>query len=159
SSSIFYPQSSPLKVPDGDPMRPPTLLTAALLFLTTALPTVAQDPKVAPGDKRPILRLEAGGPTSNVTALAFSPDGRTLFAAGYDKVVRAWAFNAKNNRFELQPDHYYRVPIGPGMRGAVNALALSPDGRLLAVGGLGVLRLGSAFDDLGIILPAAGALT
>src|SRR4051812_22715476 len=105
-------------------MRTPTLLTAALLSLAAAGPAGAQE-KGAAGDKKPVLRLEAGGPTSNLTALAFSPDGKTLFAAGYDKVVRAWAYNARRDRFELQPDHYYRVPIGPGMRGAVNALALS----------------------------------
>src|SRR5436190_1267560 len=30
------------------------------------------------------LRLEAEGPTSPITAIAFSPDGNSLFAAGYD---------------------------------------------------------------------------
>ena len=43
-----------------------------------------------PAKKEPLFRLEAGGPTSRVTALAFSPDGQTLYAAGGDKVVRVW---------------------------------------------------------------------
>lgn len=142
-------------------MRTSTLLIAALLCLTAAASAVAQPPrdKVAPGDRRPILRLEAGGPTSNVTALAFSPDGRTLFASGYDKVVRAWAYDEKARGFAFQPDHYYRPPIGPGMRGAINALAVSEKGNLLAVGGLGVLRLGSSLDDRGVILDAAATVT
>ncbi|MCI0462862.1 MAG: hypothetical protein L0Z62_38435, partial [Gemmataceae bacterium] len=139
-------------------MRTPTLLLAALLCCLAIAPTGAQD-KAAPGDRKPILRLEADGPTSNVTALAFSPDGKTLYAAGYDKVVRAWTYNARKGAFEPTAGSDYRIPIGPGLRGAINTLALSPDGKLLAVGGLGVMRQGSTFDDLGVILPAAGAIT
>src|SRR5687768_4475246 len=103
---------------------------AALLLAAAASPSSAQKNQPAPGDLKPILRLEAGGPTSTVTALAFSPDGGTLYAAGFDKVVRAWALNDKTGRFELRPEVYFRVPIGPGTRGAVNALALSDDGKL-----------------------------
>jgi hypothetical protein len=36
-------------------------------------------PGPAPGyDPQPFLRLEPGGPTTQVTALAFSPDGELL---------------------------------------------------------------------------------
>src|SRR4029077_10082041 len=50
-------------------------------------PKPAQPPQA---DDRPLLRLEGGGPTTFVTSLAFSPDGQTLYAAGFDKVVRVW---------------------------------------------------------------------
>src|SRR5206468_3807623 len=82
----------------------------------------------------PMLRLEAGGPTAFVTALAFAPDGKTLYAAGYDKVVRAWALEEG----AFVPRREYRVPVGPGSAGVINALALSPDGRWLATGGMGL---------------------
>src|SRR5438552_17320095 len=45
----------------------------------------AQPPQA---DDRPLLRLEAGGPTTFVTSLALSPDGQTLYSAGFDKVRR-----------------------------------------------------------------------
>ncbi|MFN4258134.1 MAG: WD40 repeat domain-containing protein [Gemmataceae bacterium] len=117
----------------------------------------AQEPVAPPGDKEPVLRLEAGGPTSYVTALAFSPDGRRLYAAGFDKVVRVWELNDQG-RFVLN-ETAYRVPIGPGLNGALNALALSDDERWLAVGGLGVVRGGAGFRQPGLIIPAIGGMT
>src|SRR5437879_2769486 len=91
----------------------------AVLFLVgTALAPRGQLPP-PPGDNKPLLRLEAGGPTSNVTALAFSPDGKTLYAAGFDKVVRVWHVNPQSGKFELDKRRRYRVPINPGMEGAV----------------------------------------
>src|SRR5437868_11446968 len=90
----------------------------AVLF---AAPVLGQEKNEA----KPLLRLEAGGPTSNVTSLAFSPDGKTLYVAGYDKVVRVWRWNAGMAKFELDEAISFRVPIGPGIDGAINAIALS----------------------------------
>src|SRR4029079_4201624 len=53
----------------------------------------ADDPAV-PGGGDAVLRVEAGGPTAFVTALAFSPDGKTLYAGGYDKGVHTWGLDA-----------------------------------------------------------------
>src|SRR5262249_59905042 len=114
-----------------------TLFAALLLLLGNGPPLRAQAPAL-PNEKEPLLRLEAGGPTTDVTALAFAPDGRTLYAAGWDKVVRVWK---RDEAGEFVPQRTsYRVPIGPGLRGAINTLALSPDRRWLAVGGLGGVR-------------------
>src|SRR5437660_1991520 len=113
-------------------MKTRWLLVAMLFGLGFASPTRAQAPVLPPGEKEPLLRLEAGGPTSDVTALAFSPDGQTLYAGGWDKVVRTWKRDAKGE-FVAQR-LAYRVPIGPGLHGAINALALSDDGKWLAVG-------------------------
>lgn len=63
--------------------------------------------------------LEAHG--LDVTGLAFSPDGKTLFSGGLDGQVIAWDARSGEilRRFE-NPD------------GAIQSLALSPDGALLA---------------------------
>jgi WD40 repeat protein len=83
----------------------------------------------------PVLRLEPDGPTAPTNALAFSPDGKTLYAGGFDKVVRAWT-ERDDGRFVPRKTAYH-VPLGPGSVGVINALALSPDGKWLAVGGDG----------------------
>jgi WD40 repeat protein len=125
-----------------------------LLLLGAASQAFAQA-NVLPDVGEPLLRLEAGGPTSDVTALALAPDGQTLYAAGWDKVVRVWKRDARTGEFVPQRISF-RVPIGPGLHGAVNALALSADGRWLAVGGLGVFRGQAGFRLPGLVVPAAG---
>jgi WD40 repeat protein len=121
------------------------------LCLLLTLP--AADGIAADGPGQPILRVEGDGPTAQVTALAFSPDGKTLYAAGYDKVVRFWTWDATKKTFT--PGTFsYRVPIGPGLGGVLNALAVSPDGRWLAATGIGVSRGEAGFEEQGRIYPA-----
>ncbi len=110
------------------------------VLLLLAAVAAGQGPALPPGDNEPQLRLEPGGPTSLVTALAFSPDGDTLYEAGWDKVVRVWVQDAQADRFVLDPRATYRVPIGPGLDGVINALALSSEGTWLAVAGNGNVR-------------------
>jgi WD40 repeat protein len=132
-----------------------------LLFLVVLRPAPGargEEPAAAPGDKEPVLRLEAEGPTSFVTALAFSADGRTLYAGGWDKVVRVWTLNDKG---QFVPDRLsaYRVPVGPGLDGAINAIALSDDGVWLAAAGRAVYRQAAGFRQAGFIVPVAGGMT
>src|SRR5438094_8088098 len=102
-------------------------MLALRVFFSVAL---AQAPLPLPVlDDKPSPQVDAGGPSAAVTALAFSADGETLYAAGLGKVVRVWT---------LQKEHFvlktaYRVPVGPGNSGGVNAVALSPDGAWLAM--------------------------
>ncbi len=131
-------------------MRLRRLATCALLLLPLV---VRADESPLPPAQPPALQLEAGGPTAQVTALAFSPDGKTLYVGGYDKVVRTWALDDKGR---FTPKAAYRIPVGPGMEGVINAMALSPDGRLLAVAGSGVVREAAGFREPGMVVPRAG---
>src|SRR5687768_7262336 len=84
----------------------------------------------------PVARLESDVPTAAVTAIAFSPDGKTLYAAGFDKIIRVWRWDEKAGTFTADPAAFLRVPVGPGRNGMMNCLAVSPDGKLLAASGL-----------------------
>lgn len=137
-----------------------THTASLLLALLSGVPLHAQaekEPEIPPADKVPILRLEAGGPTSLVTALVFSSDGKKLYGAGWDKAVRVWEWNDAKKEFVLN-EFTYRIPIGPGLSGAINAMALSPDGEWLAVAGSGVVRGEAGFRQGGWVYPV-GAMT
>ncbi|HZV07139.1 MAG TPA: hypothetical protein VE999_18805, partial [Gemmataceae bacterium] len=128
-------------------------LFVSLLLLAGTVAPAAED-ESPPADKEPLLRVDPGGPAAFVTALAFSPDGKSLYAGGWDKVIRVWTQNDKGE-FQLSPTAF-RVPIGPGLNGAINALALSPDGEWLAAAGNGMARQIAGFGQLGFIVPAFG---
>ncbi|MBA4062266.1 MAG: hypothetical protein C0501_00905 [Isosphaera sp.] len=75
------------------------------------------------------------GHTEVVRGLEFSPDGRHLLSGGMDETLRVWDVAAGKEvvRYKplvrtAQPDN---VPNGRG----IHAMAVSPDGKLLAVGG------------------------
>jgi len=106
----------------------------------------------------PLLRLEAGGPTGYVTALAFSPDGKTLYAGSWDKTVYVWRWDEVRRQFQQDPASW-RVPIGPGLQGALNAIAVSPDGNWLAAAGSAVIRGAADYRHPGWILPTRGGMT
>ncbi|MFL5246146.1 MAG: WD40 repeat domain-containing protein [Gemmataceae bacterium] len=118
----------------------------------------AEAPAEAAASKQPVLRVEAGGPTAFVTSLAFSPDGKTLYAAGFDKIVRVWTLDPRTHRFELSSTSY-RVPIGPGLEGVINSIALSSDGAWLAVGGSALFRNRADFGQAGIETDRTSAMT
>ncbi len=132
-------------------------LVSACLLLLSAWTTGRAAAPPPPPDRDPILCVEAGGPTAFVTSLAFSPDGKTLYAAGFDKVVRAWSLDANTRRFTLSSTAY-RVPTAPGTGGVINGIALSPDGTWLAAAGKMVFRGESDYRAAGYVLPTAGAL-
>ena len=61
--------------------------------------------------------------SSVVTALALSPDGRTLASSSSDETVKLWNLDTGRLAKTL-----------PEFRGRLNSVAFSPDGRLLAAG-------------------------
>jgi WD40 repeat protein len=124
-----------------------------LLVLAGVAPGQAPAP-APPGGGAPVLRVEAGGPTAFVTALAFSPDGKTLYAGGYDKVVRVWALDP--DKGFVPSSASYRVPIGAGPDGVINAVAVSADGTWLATAGVGAKRGAGSFREVGWVVPRTG---
>ena len=79
-----------------------------------------------------LIRTFADG--TDVEALAFSPDSKTLLTGGEDSVARLWNVPGGVLRAELK-----------GHEGAVGSAAYSPDGVLIAVaGGDGAIRIWSA---------------
>ena len=78
----------------------------------------------------PQLMLDTGGHMSLIRDLQFTPDGQYIISAGDDKVIRIWDWRSGKTVRTI------RGQVGRGVWGAIYAIALSPDGRLLAVGGV-----------------------
>ncbi len=125
-------------------MRTPGCLLALALGGAVA----AQERPLPPPDRTPTLRVSHAGPPAPVTALAFAPDGSTLYAGGLDKVVRVYTLQGNQFR-EAAP---IRLPVGPGNAGAVNAVAVSPDGKWVAVAGRGPMRDEAGAGQDGVVI-------
>lgn len=86
---------------------------------------------VAHADEPPILCIEPGGHTARVNKVLFRKNaGRTeLISVGDDKAIRIWDVGTGRQIRTL------RAQIDFGPSGYLNAAALSPDGKTLAVAG------------------------
>ena len=112
-------------------------LLLGLTLLTSDLR--AQQPM---GDVLPMLNT--GGHTLPIVGISFTPDGRQLVSASEDKTIRVW---------DLPTGKTVRTIRGEstlGIQGKIYAIALSPDGKWLAVGGWNSDQ--SVFNEFGIRL-------
>ena len=73
--------------------------------------------------------IDAGGHISTVRGAVFTKDGRQLITASLDKAIRVWDVKTGASVRVLRP------PPGRGRIGEYFSVALSPDGKTLAVGG------------------------
>jgi WD40 repeat protein len=94
------------------------------------------------GDVLPML--DTGGHMLPIVGIAFTPDGRQLVSASEDKTIRVWDLATGKTVRTL------RGESTPGIQGKIYAMALSPDGKWLAVGGWNSDQ--SAYNEFGIRL-------
>jgi WD40 repeat protein len=78
---------------------------------------------------KPYLRIETGGHAGQVNRIAVDAAQRFLVSASNDKTARVWDLNSGKLLKILRP------PIGDGLDGALFAVAVSPDGTSVAIGG------------------------
>src|SRR5262249_44902757 len=112
-------------------MRRPSLVLLLAVGILTCLGPGGVRADTPP--EKVSLTLDAGGHTDTILAVAFTPDEKELMTASGDGTVRFWDIDAGETVLVLRP------PIS-----RVNAAALSPDGRFVAVGG----RLGNGWGVL-----------
>jgi WD40 repeat protein len=80
-------------------------------------------------DTQPVLRIEPGMHTAAIKRISSDAAGQLALTVSVDKTARLWEVSTGRLIRVL------RVPIGAGSEGELYCGALSPDGRLAAVGG------------------------
>ncbi len=100
-------------------------LLALLLVLLFAVPPTA----TAQLYDQPVLIVDPGMHTAPIRASGVDASGRLAVTGSYDKTVRVWSL-ADGKLLRT-----IRMPVGPGNIGKIYAVAMSPDGELIAAGG------------------------
>jgi WD40 repeat protein len=95
---------------------------------TTALPTNSLPP-AHPITTDPLLQIESGAHTGFINSSSVDAAGQLLLTASDDKTARLWSISDGRLLTVLRP------PIDSGQEGSLYVAALSPDGRMAAVGG------------------------
>ncbi len=89
----------------------------------------AQFSAALPSADAPLPMLDTGGHMAIIKAIAFTPDGSQLVSASEDKTIRVWDVATGKTLRTI------RGEAALGEPGKIFAMALSPDGKLLAAGG------------------------
>jgi WD40 repeat protein/uncharacterized caspase-like protein len=97
-------------------------------MVSLTLGSEARRTKLSAADA-PQPMLDTGGHMALIRGVTFTPDGRQLVSASDDKTIRVWDL-ATGKTLRM-----FRGEAAPGPDGRVFAMALSPDGKLLAAAG------------------------
>ncbi|HSV55155.1 MAG TPA: caspase family protein, partial [Burkholderiaceae bacterium] len=98
------------------------LVPVLALLLCLGAPAGAAEPT-------PVLRIESGTHTAPIRAVSVDAGGRLAVTAAEDKTARVWDLATGRLLQTLRP------PAGAGNEGKLYAVAISPDGNLVATGG------------------------
>src|SRR5580704_2538801 len=93
-------------------------ISVAALFAQNAYPP-----------SKPLLRIETGMHTAPIRRIDTDSAGRFAVTASDDKTARVWDLRTGDLLTTLRP------PQGEGNEGKLYAVAMSPDGRTIALGG------------------------
>jgi len=94
-----------------------------------ATPTIRATGETLVVTEQPRVMVDSEGHTAPVSRVAFTPDGRYVISASFDKTVRIWDLATS------ETVRVIRLWIGDDNDGAVLGVAASPDGKTFAVGG------------------------
>ena len=105
----------------------PSAAIPPALCAQTAETMPASEGPLRPGE--PLLTIESGLHAGSLRSLSVDRANRWLVTGSSDKTVRIWDLPSGN------PAGIIRPPIGRGGDGIINAVAVSPDGGIIACGG------------------------
>ena len=125
--------------------------------LTVVLAARPAEPVVAAtGPPELLPQLDTGGHMASIRGLTFTPDGTQIVSVGDDKAIRVWDWRTGKTGRTI------RGELAAGSSGQIFAMALSPDSRTLAVGGIMAAGHGArdaAVGDIRLYDFATGKLT
>lgn len=103
-----------------------------VIFLVYCLSVQLALAQTAAPPSKPFLRIETGMHTAAVNRIGADASERFLVTASDDKTARVWDLRTGELLQVLRP------PQGDGVNGKLYAVAISPDGGMVAVGGNGI---------------------
>jgi WD40 repeat protein len=106
-------------------MRPQRYPIGVLITAALVLGCLVFRAAWAQTSDKPLMLIETGRHAGPITAISATKDGSTFATSSRDKTVRIW--NSAGRQMQV-----IRPPVGSRVNDAVNSVAISPDGSLVA---------------------------